>query len=1084
MRYTKFLRLLVVILAATFVGVSLYEPPTVEARGWRYKLKKPPKKRPKPPKKRRNQYIQEDPLRIVKSFTDPNAKIGPNIVIAMDTSMRMQYDFEGWYYDERYWRTCLTGESDSDSDCDGWWHDDWFDWATSRAVATSLGVSPRAKWYRRKYKNLVRTEVPGSPTRKTQRFDAESIVVADNLNPEFLTFYDPSRLGMARDGLLQVVEENMYAVNFGLVRTRHGDQPRIPYYPGNDYPVYLSSDAQKDLPGDLKNKSWRVTWLKGRGRNVDQTSTNDTIPVQVIERSDASAKTAWWLMQPVDSSNQDNTLVPAGYDDGTFQDSPVRTLLEDAHRSVLKAMEKDSDKYVECRNTAVILVVGGKDGGGADPVPIAETFRAVTYKKVTRSVPIYVIAVGPPAEDVPQLQAIAAASGGEYFEVYDATQVAFAGNYAVQSIFRRASEFDANKESEFQVSSPIVGSVDLTNARDIDGNPLPNTTIYSGGAISQGANTVITTAFSLPGFEARIRAFRAYKPTADASRSTGYKYEKDGTPLWVARHPGADQRNIYTYLPGAGYVAFTQANRAVLLPYLSVDGIDEWAEEIINFVRQQPLGAPISSTPALMSPPSMSPAPGASYRAFQSERRNRRATVFYGGNDGMIHGIDGRLGVESWAFIPFNMLPALQTLKDGQPVDYFEYFVDASPKIADVEVGGRWRTYLFIGNGAGGTYYNAFDVSDAGLGVSPTSDSADAVLQAFSNPEVIPFVWSYPEMSTFDHEWSSSSMPYGDIKASASREAKQVGQTWSTPAVGQVGDESSPWVVLVGSGYLPPDVQSQANRGNVRAGTTFYVLDAATGRLLASHDVGDDSSRESLKNALVADPSTASGTGSRFIDTVYLGDLEGGLWRYRLSNSSGTIRITSTREIYDAYEWNPFYQSAAVMPDGAGGHYVFTATGSDVLPWTLNGKVDHFSILGVQDTGGLSAVRKFEYKLDKVDSAGADERPTDNPSIAGGVVFFTTTTEYPDTPCQMCETSLWALGPSGNAAYDLNGDGRISNPDQELKQTLGRATSVYVADKHLYFGTDQGLSIFGDPEGFNNSIVRNMFRTLAWRDVR
>jgi hypothetical protein len=100
-------------------------------------------------------------------------------------------------------------------------------------------------------------------------------------------------------------------------------------------------------------------------------------------------------------------------------------------------------------------------------------------------------------------------------------------------------------------------------------------------------------------------------------------------------------------------------------------------------------------------------------------------------------------------------------------------------------------------------------------------------------------------------------------------------------------------------------------------------------------------------------------------------------------------------------------------------------------------------------------------------------------------VFFTTVTEYPDTPCRTCESSLWALGSSGSAAYDMNKDGRLSTSDLELKRELGRSTSVYVADKHLYYGTEKGgLSIFGDPVGFNNSIVRNMFRTLAWRELR
>ena len=34
--------------------------------------------------------------------------------------------------------------------------------------------------------------------------------------------------------------------------------------------------------------------------------------------------------------------------------------------------------------------------------------------------------------------------------------------------------------------------------------------------------------------------------------------------------------------------------------------------------------------------------------------------IWVGANDGMLHGIDARLGKEVWAFIPFNLLPKLQ----------------------------------------------------------------------------------------------------------------------------------------------------------------------------------------------------------------------------------------------------------------------------------------------------------------------------------------------------------------------------------------------------------------------------------------
>ena len=124
-----------------------------------------------------------------------------------------------------------------------------------------------------------------------------------------------------------------------------------------------------------------------------------------------------------------------------------------------------------------------------------------------------------------------------------------------------------------------------------------------------------------------------------------------------------------------------------------------------------PLGAIIGSTPAIMDPPSLDPPPDEDYPGLQTPTRTAAAMIWVGANDGMLQGIDARLGVEVWAFIPFNLLPKLRALRYGQPVGTSTYFVDSSPKIADVKVDDEWRTYLIIGEGPGGTFYQTFDVT-------------------------------------------------------------------------------------------------------------------------------------------------------------------------------------------------------------------------------------------------------------------------------------------------------------------------------------------------------------------------------------
>src|SRR5262249_30780956 len=143
--------------------------------------------------------------------------------------------------------------------------------------------------------------------------------------------------------------------------------------------------------------------------------------------------------------------------------------------------------------------------------------------------------------------------------------------------------------------------------------------------------------------------------------------------------------------------------------------------------------------------------------------------------------------------------------------------------------------------------------------------------------------------------------------------SKSVGQTWSDPAIGQGSTPSSRFVVLTGSGFFPYTAQTSLNRNGAVAGNTFYVLDISNGSVLDSKNAGSDNQGETvdncaapavnnckfLKNALQADPVATGPSDSRYITKVYMGDLDGRIWRFDLDvNNSGVPIIQNTLNLY------------------------------------------------------------------------------------------------------------------------------------------------------------------------------------------
>jgi Tfp pilus tip-associated adhesin PilY1 len=683
-------------------------------------------------------------------------------------------------------------------------------------------------------------------------------------------------------------------------------------------------------------------------------------------------------------------------------------------------------------------------------------------------------------------------------------------NFAVSHTFADEGDFnlapDATHPYGFstshQVTSPIVGSVNLKDAKDINGLSLPDTYIENpttGTVIPQRSNMMITSGFVLPGFGMKLQAFRTYKPVVDGSKAVGYKFVSDGTKLWEASAPAAALRNIYTALPDGTVVAFTSANRAILRQYLRAVSDDE-AGTIIDYLRAMPLGAIVDSTPAIMDPPSVDPPPDADYPSFADANKNRRSMIWLGANDGMLHGIDARLGKEVWAFIPFNLLPKIGALRHGQPVGDFRFYVDGSPKVADVKVGGSWRTYLVMGQGPGGTFYQTFDVTLPNMEstVDPDSDNLGDVLTYFASAASVPLKWAFPLYSHFN--WNSGQ--WGELAVTATAVEKTVGETWSDPAIGQISTPASPFVVLTGSGFLK--YTTQVSRGVTRAGTTFYLLDVATGAVYDSRDVGADGKGETLdncvldltkgctelKNAIQADPVATGPAESRFITKAYIGDLDGKVWRFDINlNSTNQPVIQQMLNLYTISTGtgsrasdHPIFSSMATVSIGSTQQYLFVGTGSDLLPSNkISVQYGMFVILDQGSSGTQTAL----IKLEAVDGALGEEKVTSFPAVAGDIVFFSTTT-YKTVACAKPDANLYAFTFIGGAAYDTNNDGKLNNTDSsKVRTTAGaRATAPFIVDQHLVFGTGKSIETFGDPQDFNNGVGQAGVRILSWREVR
>ncbi|WP_312835757.1 pilus assembly protein [Comamonas sp.] len=278
-------------------------------------------------------------------------------------------------------------------------------------------------------------------------------------------------------------------------------------------------------------------------------------------------------------------------------------------------------------------------------------------------------------------------------------------------------------------------------------------------------------------------------------------------------------------------------------------------------MRMSPLGDIVNSKIVLSTAPKMpyTEAYNLGYAAYKTAQSSRTPLVLFGANDGMLHALNGsttgtNAGKEVFAYIPgqtfygpdgttstqanSNGLAAI-----GNPAYVHRYYVDATPQVFDIDFkstngstlsDNTWKTIVVGGLGKGGKGFYAIDITNPS-DMSTETSAAGKVLWEISNTT-----------TGFSH----------------------LGYSYGSPIM--VKTAKYGWTLILTSGYNNDDDLGY-----------LFLVNPATGALLETISTGAAAPGLAQASAFIND--YTNGTA----DAVYVGDLNGKLWRFDLTKATG-----------------------------------------------------------------------------------------------------------------------------------------------------------------------------------------------------
>ena len=246
------------------------------------------------------------------------------------------------------------------------------------------------------------------------------------------------------------------------------------------------------------------------------------------------------------------------------------------------------------------------------------------------------------------------------------------------------------------------------------------------------------------------------------------------------------------------------------------------------------------------------------------------ATIFAGGNDGMLHAFDAQNGWERFAYVPNLVMKNLKDLKD---VNYsHRFYVDLTPYVKEIEISPTERkTYLLGGLGKGGKGYyslllrhrtesSPYTWTDQ-MNIDNFNDSSseDNLIAA----QIVQ--WEYPRADTANDGMDND----GDGTTDEADETDpDIGYSFSQAYLVKTNSTNTDhqWVVIFGNGY-----------GSVSAKAVLYILDL-NGVIIRKIHTDPAISGNGLST-----PSIVDVNNDQKVDYVYAGDLQGNMWKFDLT---------------------------------------------------------------------------------------------------------------------------------------------------------------------------------------------------------